>query len=78
MEGYNNPELEKITIEASCPTGFEGAAAEEVKKKFQAENVIDGVMGRVLFDVPLDNVKDVLQLRTVDNVWAIFGATTGT
>ena len=76
LEGYNNPNLEKVTIEASCVTGFEGAAADEVKKKLNGENIIE-IMGRVLFDVPISDIKKVLELRTVDNIWVIHGATMG-
>ena len=34
-------------------------------------------MGRVLFDVPISDIKKVLELRTVDNIWVIHGATIG-
>ena len=76
LEGYNQPDLEKVTIEASCVTGFEGAAADEVEKKINGENIIE-IMGRVLFDVPISDIKKVLELRTVDNIWVIHGATIG-
>ena len=76
LEGYNQPDLEKVTIEASCVTGFEGAAADEVEKKLNGENIIE-IMGRVLFDVPISDIKKVLELRTVDNIWVIHGATIG-
>ena len=76
MEGYNRPELEKVTIEASCPTGFEGAVADEVKKRLNGENVIE-IMGRVLFDVPIQDLKKVMELRTVDHIFVIIGATMG-
>ena len=76
LEGYNQPDLEKVTIEASCVTGFEGAAADEVGKKLNGENIIE-IMGRVLFDVPISDIKKVLELRTVDNIWVIHGATIG-
>ena len=76
LEGYNRPELEKVTIEASCPTGFEGAVADEVKKRLNGENVIE-IMGRVLFDVPIQDLKKVMELRTVDHIFVIIGATMG-
>ena len=76
LEGYNHPELEKVTIEASCPTGFEVAVADEVKKRLNGENVIE-IMGRVLFDVPIQDLKKVMELRTVDHIFVIIGATMG-
>ena len=76
LEGYNRPELEKVTIEASCPTGFEGAVADEVKKRLNGENGIE-IMGRVLFDVPIQDLKKVMELRTVDHIFVIIGATMG-
>ena len=76
LEGYNQPELKKVTIEASCPTGFEGAVADEVKKRLNGENVIE-IMGRVLFDVPIQDLKKVMELRTVDHIFVIIGATMG-
>ena len=67
LEGYNRPELEKVTIEASCPTGFEGAVADEVKKRLNGENVIE-IMGRVLFDVPIQDLKKVMEIQDYENV----------
>ena len=74
-EGYKQPDNDILTIEASVVTGFEGAAQEEVKTKLGITNVKE-FTGRVLFDIESYILDQVLNLRTVDNVWIIIGAKT--
>jgi len=74
-EGYKQPDNDILTIEASVVTGFEGAAQEEVKAKLGITNVKE-FTGRVLFDIESYILDQVLNLRTVDNVWIIIGAKT--
>ena len=73
LKGYKNEDSELITIEASCVTGFELAATYEVKRKLGIENVHE-IMGRVVFDIPLSKLNQVMKLRTIDNIWVIIGA----
>ena len=47
-----------------------------MKKRLNGENVIE-IMGRVLFDVPIKDMKKVMELRTVDHIFVIIGATMG-
>ena len=47
-----------------------------MKKRLNGENVIE-IMGRVLFDVPIQDLKKVMELRTVDHIFVIIGATMG-
>ncbi len=65
-----------VTVEASCVTGFEPCAQEEVKEKLKVPTV-EAYTGRVLFDLDQDRLGEVLKLRTVDNVWLVMGAKTG-
>jgi len=73
--GYKCENNEIVTIEASCITGFECAAAEEVQSKLGVEDVKE-FTGRVLFDIDPAKIEKVLKLRTVDNIWVIIGART--
>jgi len=61
------------TIEASCVTGFEPMAAEEVK------NLVGCVAkvhrGRIVFDIDIGLVKEVLKLRCVNTIWVMVGHT---
>jgi len=67
----NNKSL--CTIEASCVTGFEPMAAEEVKVLLgQNANVH---RGRIVFDVPIQDVKKALKLKCVNTVWVMIGHT---
>ena len=75
FDGYKVEDYKKITIEATCITGFECAAVEEVKQKLDIVDVKE-FTGRVLFDVEAEKVNQVLKLRTVDNVFVIIGAKT--
>ena len=67
----NNKSL--CTVEASCVTGFEPMAAEEVKVLLgQNANVH---RGRIVFDVPIKDVKKALKLKCVNTVWVMIGHT---
>ena len=61
-----------ITIEASCPTGFEVALANEIKEKLPMSVTVKH-QGRVFFDVPISQIQNVLKLRCVDNLCVIIG-----
>ena len=61
------------TIEASCVTGFEAMAAEEVSSFLGCEAKVH--RGRVAFDIDVGKVKDVLKLRCVNTVWVMLGHT---
>ena len=65
-----------VTIEATCVTGFEPAAMDEVQTKLNIEHVYE-IMGRVVFDIEVQRVKEVLKMRTFDNVFVVIGASTG-
>lgn len=62
------------TVEASVVTGFETAAASEAREKLRLEKEPTMCRGRIVFDVPADEIDKVLRLRTIDNAWVIFGA----
>jgi len=74
LKGFS-AESTLVTFEASAVTGFEEAARSEVMEMFglKEEEVVKA-QGRVLFDLQVENVKKVLSLRTVDNVWVVIGA----
>jgi len=75
IEGYKTDNCDILTIEASVVTGFECAAKEEVKTKLEITDAdVKEFTGRVLFDIKSDKLEQVLNLRTVDNVWIIIGA----
>ena len=77
IEGYKTDNCDILTIEASVVTGFECAAKEEVKTKLEiTDDDVKEFTGRVLFDIKSDKLEQVLNLRTVDNVWIIIGAKT--
>eukprot|EP00092_Neocalanus_flemingeri_P029486 GFUD01032016.1.p1 GENE.GFUD01032016.1~~GFUD01032016.1.p1 ORF type:complete len:417 (+),score=115.55 GFUD01032016.1:37-1287(+) len=68
------PDNKKVcTIEASCVTGFEPMAAEEVSNKLGCEAKVH--RGRVVFDIDVGRVKEVLKLRIVNTVWVMVGHT---
>lgn len=56
-------------IEATAVTGFENVAKEECNQKLDAQPLTS--RGRVLFDIPIDRVRKVLDLRSVDNVFVV-------
>uniref|UniRef100_T1JFX0 THUMP domain-containing protein n=1 Tax=Strigamia maritima TaxID=126957 RepID=T1JFX0_STRMM len=59
------------TIEATVTTGLEAVAAEECSKKFET-NVMR-TRGRIGFDIEIDKVKEVLELKCIDNVSVLIG-----
>lgn len=61
------------TIEASCVTGFEAMAAEEVTNNLGSVATVH--RGRVVFDIHISKVKEVLKLRCVNTVWVMLGHT---
>jgi len=66
-----NPDI--CTIEASVVTGFEPMAQEEIKDVLGSEGTCH--RGRVIFDLPVARVKEVLGLKTVNNLWVFIGHT---
>lgn len=67
-----SPDLPNVcTIEASCVTGFEAVAAQEVKSLLGCEAVTQ--RGRVVFDLAVAEVKQVSRLRCVNTVWVMLG-----
>ena len=65
-------ETECVTLEATVVTGFEHAAKSEALEKLNVKSV-SVERGRILFDIPVDEVKNALKLRCVDNVYVILG-----
>jgi len=67
-----SPDLGDVcTIEASCVTGFEGVAAEEVRSVLNCEAVPQ--RGRVVFDIQVKDVKNVTRLRCINTAWVMLG-----
>ena len=64
-----------VTIEASCPTGFEIALDAEIKDKFSSSVTVKH-QGRVFFDVPISQIDKVVQLRCMDNASVLIGVRT--
>jgi len=61
-----------VTIEASCPTGFEVALLNEIKEKSPSSITVKH-QGRVFFDIPVSKIRNVLELKCVDNAYVIIG-----
>ena len=61
-----------VTIEASCPTGFEVALLNEIKEKSPSSVTVKH-QGRVFFDIPVSKIRNVLELKCVDNAYVIIG-----
>ena len=64
-----------VTIEASCPTGFEAALLKEINEKHPSSITVKH-QGRIFFDIPVSNIRDVLDLKCVDNAYVIIGKRT--
>ena len=86
LEGYkksepiineqNSPDADfTVTIEASCPTGFEAALLKEINEKHPSSIAVKH-QGRIFFDIPVSNIRDVLELKCVDNAYVIIGKRT--
>uniref|UniRef100_A0A8C5EPK3 THUMP domain-containing protein n=1 Tax=Gouania willdenowi TaxID=441366 RepID=A0A8C5EPK3_GOUWI len=60
-----------VTIGATVPTGFEHTAAEEVKEKIGVDAKISKDRGRIYFPVTSDELHQVHQLRSVDNLFVV-------
>ena len=73
IEGLNRARADIATIEASCVTGFEAMACEEVRQRLGCEAVI--TRGRVVFDIQVERVRLVAGLRTINTVWVMLGHT---
>ena len=61
-----------ITVEATCPTGFEAALDNEIREKLPMSVTVKH-QGRVFFDVSISQIKNVLKLRCMDNAYVIIG-----
>jgi len=69
-----DPENKNVcTIEASCVTGFEPMAADEISSRLGCLATVH--RGRVVFDIDVQKVKEVLKLRCVNTVWVMLGHT---
>jgi len=69
-----DPENKNVcTLEASCVTGFEPMAAEEVLNMLGCVAKVH--RGRVVFDIDVGRVKEVTKLRCVNTVWVMVGHT---
>ena len=64
-----------VTIEASCPTGFEVALQNEIKEKSPLSTTVKH-QGRIFFDIPVSKIRSVLELKCVDNAYIIIGKRT--
>jgi len=73
ITGLNPENKDVCTIEASCVTGFEPMAAEEVSDNLGCAATVH--RGRVVFDIEIVKVKEVLKLRCVNTVWVMLGHT---
>ena len=73
IEGLARDKADLATIEASCVTGFEAVAVVEVRQRLGCEAVI--TRGRVVFDIEVDRVRLVSELRTINTVWVMLGHT---
>ena len=71
ITGLSAEREDVCTIEASCVTGFEAVAAEEVKAVLGCEAVTQ--RGRVVFDMAVEDVKLVTGLRCVNTAWVMLG-----
>uniref|UniRef100_S4R892 THUMP domain containing 3 n=1 Tax=Petromyzon marinus TaxID=7757 RepID=S4R892_PETMA len=60
-----------VTIGATVPTGFEGTAADEVSEKIGVEALVSKDRGRITFVVPSSELREVHQLRSVDNLFVV-------
>ena len=72
LSGIKAENDDLVTIEATCPTGCEPALLLEIKSKFGDEVVATKHQGRVFFDLQIQAVDQVLDLRIVDNAYVIF------
>ena len=61
-----------VTIEASCPTGFEIALDAEIRERFSSSKTVKH-QGRVFFDVQVSQIDKVIQLRCMDNACVLIG-----
>ncbi|XP_078466683.1 tRNA (guanine(6)-N(2))-methyltransferase THUMP3 isoform X3 [Lampetra planeri] len=61
----------QVTIGATVPTGFEGTAADEVSEKIGVEALVSKDRGRITFVVPSSELREVHQLRSVDNLFVV-------
>ena len=61
-----------VTIEGSCPTGFEVSLENEIREKIPSSTTVKH-QGRVFFDVPVSQIDNVLMLRCMDNACVLIG-----
>ena len=61
-----------ITVEATCPTGFEAALISEIGEKLPMSVSVKH-QGRIFFDVPISQIENVVKLRCMDNAYVIIG-----
>uniref|UniRef100_A0A6A7FYK6 THUMP domain-containing protein 3-like isoform X2 n=1 Tax=Hirondellea gigas TaxID=1518452 RepID=A0A6A7FYK6_9CRUS len=66
FKGLLDDDGDVCTLEATVPTGMEDVCVEEVRQKLNSEAV--ATTGRAFFDVLVQDIPKVLQLRSVENV----------
>ncbi|XP_043934575.1 THUMP domain-containing protein 3 [Protopterus annectens] len=66
-----NQEENLVTIGATVPTGFEYTASDEVKEKLGVKCRVSKDRGRIYFDIPVDVLPQVHQLRSLDNLFVV-------
>lgn len=62
---------QQITIEATVVTGFEDVVLGECLEKFGKETLICTSTGRVFFNIELEDIEKVRELRGIDNILLI-------
>lgn len=60
-----------VTIGATVPTGFELTAADEVQEKLGSQSRISKDRGKIYFDISVNGLPQVHQLRSVDNLFVV-------
>ncbi|XP_054831131.1 tRNA (guanine(6)-N2)-methyltransferase THUMP3 [Eublepharis macularius] len=60
-----------VTIGATVPTGFELTAADEVQEKLGSQSRISKDRGKIYFEIPVIDLPQVHQLRSVDNLFVV-------
>lgn len=61
----------RVTIGATVPTGFEQAAADEVREKLRSSCKISKDRGKIYFDISVESLAQVHRLRSVDNLFVV-------
>lgn len=68
--GLNSDDSGICTVEATVPTGMEDVCAEEAQQKLGVTDVVVA-MGRAFFDISIQDVPKVLELRSVEHAHVV-------